>query len=263
MGDLDAIAGRHVLVTGAGSGIGASVARRLGRAGARVTLAGRREAPLRAVAADLPGGAANVVAGFDVTDPQAIADGLAAARGVFGPITILVNNAGAAESAPFGRTSLGQWQNVLAVDLTSVFLVTQAVLPDLEAGGAGGRIVNIASTAGLVGYRYVSAYCAAKHGVIGLTRSLALELARTGITVNAICPGYTDTPLVREAIAAIIAKTGRTEAEVLAEMTAGNPQRRLVDPDEVAETVAWVVSPGAASINGQAIAVAGGEVMVG
>lgn len=260
MGDPYAIAGRHVLVTGAGSGIGAAVARRLGRAGARLTLAGRREAPLRAVAAELPEGTAHVVARFDVTDPQAIADGLATAREAFGPISILVNNAGAAETAPFGRTSLAQWNSVIAVDLTSVFLVTQAVLPDLQAGG---RIVNIASTAGLVGYRYVSAYCAAKHGVIGLTRSLALELARTGITVNAICPGYTDTPLIREAIAAIIAKTGRTETEVLAEMTAGSPQRRLVDPVEVAETVAFVVSPGAASINGQAIAVAGGEVMVG
>ena len=252
------LAGRHALVTGAGSGIGAAIARRLSQAGARVTLAGRREAPLRAVAAGLP--AAYVAEGFDVTDPDAIAHGLAAARDAFGPVSILVNNAGAAETAPFGKTPLDLWQRVIAVDLTSVFLVTQAVLPDLASGG---RIINIASTAGLVGYRYVSAYCAAKHGVIGLTRSLALELARTGVTVNAVCPGYTDTPLIRDAIAAIVAKTGRSADEALAEMTAGNPQRRLITPEEVADTVAWLASPGAASINGQAIAIAGGEVMVG
>lgn len=257
--------GRHALVTGAGTGIGAAIARRLAQAGARVTLAGRREAPLRAVAAELSAGSAAVVAGFDVTDPAAIEQGLAAARAAFGPVAILVNNAGAAETAPFGKTSLDQWQRVIAVDLTSVFLVTQAVLADVRAAGAngGGRIVNVASTAGLVGYRYVSAYCAAKHGVVGLTRSLALELAKTGVTVNAVCPGYTDTPLVRDAVAAIMAKTGRSETEVLAELTAGNPQGRLVDPDEVADTVAWLASSGAASINGQAIAVAGGEVMVG
>lgn len=252
------IEGRHVLVTGAGSGIGAAIARRLAAAGARVTLAGRREGPLREVADGLAH--AQVVAGFDVTDPDAIARGLETARAAFGPVSILVNNAGAAETAPFHKTPLDLWQRVIAVDLTSVFLVTQAVLPDLTSGG---RIITIASTAGLVGYRYVSAYCAAKHGVIGLTRSLALELARSGVTVNAVCPGYTDTPLVREALAAIVAKTGRTEAEALAEMTSGNPQRRLILPDEVADTVAWLASPGAASINGQAIPVAGGEVMAG
>ncbi|MEW6254934.1 MAG: SDR family NAD(P)-dependent oxidoreductase [Pseudomonadota bacterium] len=252
------IAGRHVLVTGAGSGIGAAIARRLAAAGARVTLAGRREGPLREVAARL--GTVQVVPGFDVTDPAAIAQGLEAARTAFGPVSILVNNAGAAETAPFDKTPLDLWQRVIAVDLTSVFLVTQAVLPDLTSGG---RIINIASTAGLAGYRYVSAYCAAKHGVIGLTRSLALELARSGVTVNAVCPGYTDTPLVREALAAIVAKTGRSEAQALAEMTAGNPQRRLILPEEVADTVAWLASPGAASINGQAIPVAGGEVMAG
>lgn len=256
------LAGRHALVTGAGSGIGAAIARRLARSGARVTLAGRREAPLRAVAAEIAGDTL-VVADFDVTDPDAIGRGLAHAEAAFGPVSILVNNAGAAETAPFARTSADMWQRVIAVDLTSVFLVTQAALPGLLAGGPGGRIVNVASTAGLVGYRYVSAYCAAKHGVVGLTRSLALELATSGITVNAVCPGYTDTPLVRDAIAAIRARTARSEAEVLAEMTAGNPQQRLITPDEVADTVGWLASPGAASINGQAIAIAGGEVMVG
>lgn len=256
------LAGRHALVTGAGTGIGAAIARRLAAEGARVTLAGRRAGPLEEVAAQLPAGRALVLPGFDVTDEAAVAQGLAAARAACGPIGILVNNAGAAESAPFGRTSRAQWDRILAVDLTSVFLVSQAALADVLAG-PDGRIVNVASTAGLVGYRYVAAYCAAKHGVVGLTRALALEVAARGATVNAVCPGFTDTPLVAASIAAIAAKTGRTEAEALAELTAANPQGRLVAPEEVADTVAWLASPAAKSINGQAIAIAGGEVMTG
>lgn len=257
------LSGRHALVTGAGSGIGRSIAHRLVADGARVTLAGRRTDPLKATAADLPVGTCFVAAGFDVTDETAIAEGLTAARAAFGPVDILVNNAGEARSARFDRTSIDLWSEVIAVDLTSVFRVTRAVLDDVRAAGRVGRIVNVASTAGLVGYAYVSAYCAAKHGVIGLTRSLALELAATGATVNAVCPGYTDTPLVRDAIATIVAKTGRDEAAALAELTSGNPQKRLVDPAEVADAVAWLASRGASSINGQAIVVAGGEVMAG
>jgi NAD(P)-dependent dehydrogenase (short-subunit alcohol dehydrogenase family) len=255
--------GRHALVTGAGGGIGAAIAAALAGAGARVSLAGRRPEPLRAAAARLPAGAAAAIDGFDVTDADAIAAGLERARTAFGPVGILVNNAGVAPSAPFRETGLAMWSHVLAADLTSVYLVTRMALPDIESFGASGRIVNIASTAGLTGYPCVSAYCAAKHGVIGLTRALALELARSGVTVNAVCPGFTETPLIDRAVANIMAKTGRTEAAVRAELARANPQGRFVAPEEVADCVVWLASPGAASINGQAIAIAGGEVLAG
>ena len=255
--------GRHALVTGAGGGIGAAIAAALARAGARVSLAGRRAEPLRTASAALPAGFAAMIDGFDVTNADAIAWGLERARAAFGPVAILVNNAGEAPSAPFRKTDLALWSHVLATDLTSVYLVTQAALGDIESFGASGRIVNVASTAGLTGYPYVSAYCAAKHGVVGITRALALELARSGVTVNAVCPGFTETPLIDKAVANIVAKTGRTEAAARAELARANPQKRLVKPEEVADCVAWLASSGAASINGQAIAIAGGEVLAG
>ncbi len=255
--------GRHVLVTGAGSGIGAAIARSFAAAGARVSLAGRRRAPLEELSRTLPEGASLVLADFDVTKADAIAASLNAAREKFGAIEILVNNAGDAPSAPFDRIDEAMWAHTIGVDLTGVFLVTQAVLPDLRKKGAGARIINIASTAGLKGYAYVVAYCAAKHGVIGMTRALALELARTGVTVNAICPGFTDTPLVQRSVDAIVAKTGRTADEARKELAKTNPQGRLIHPQEVADATLWLASASAHSVTGQALPIAGGEVMAG
>jgi NAD(P)-dependent dehydrogenase (short-subunit alcohol dehydrogenase family) len=250
--------GRHALVTGAARGIGAAIARMLADQGARLTLLGRNPDTLAALAAQLPGEHGFVLA--DVGDEPQVRAAFAQARAARGPIAILVNNAGQAESAPFAKTTLEAWQRMLSVNLTGTFLCTQAALPDMLAGG-GGRIVNIASTAAQRGYAYVSAYVAAKHGVLGLTRSLALELARKNITVNAVCPGYTETDILRESIANVVAKTGRSEEEARAEFAAGNPQQRIVQPQQVADAVRWLCGDGAAAITGQAISVSGGEVM--
>jgi 3-hydroxybutyrate dehydrogenase len=255
------LAGKHALVTGGARGIGAACARALLMRGASVTLAGRdAQSLLAAVETMSAQGGAVAMQVLDVTDEESVRAGFAAAAERFGRIDILVNNAGQASPAPFGKTDAALWRRMLDVNLTGTFHCTQAALPGmLEA--KWGRVVNVASTAGLVGYRYVSAYVAAKHGVIGLTRAVALEVATKGVTVNAVCPGYTETDIVREAVANIVAKTGRSEDEARAELAAGNPQKRLVQSEEVANAVAWLCLPDSAAMNGQSIAVAGGEVM--
>jgi 3-hydroxybutyrate dehydrogenase len=251
--------GAHAVVTGAGRGIGAAIAKALAQRGARVSLLGRNADTLQSAAREI-GTETAVTHTADVTDAASLAAAFASVRERHGRITILVNNAGQARSAPLNSGDDALWDEMLDVNLTGVYRCIRCALPDMLLAGQG-RIINIASTAGLIGYPYVTAYCAAKHGVIGLTRALALELARKNVTVNAVCPGYTDTDIVRDAIANIRQKTGRDEAAATAALVARNPQGRLIMPEEVADTVAWLCMPAAASLTGQSIAVAGGEVM--
>jgi NAD(P)-dependent dehydrogenase (short-subunit alcohol dehydrogenase family) len=236
--------GLDALVTGGGSGIGAACAAVLTAAGARVTVLGRRAAPLEAVVER--GDAAFALPG-DVTAPPPLPR-----------VALVVNAAGAAESAPFLRSDAALFERMWRVNVMGAVAVTQAALPAMLEAGFG-RVVNVASTAALKGYAYVSAYVAAKHALVGLTRALAQEVATKGVTVNAVCPGFTDTEIVAGSIARIVATTGRTEAEARAELVKHNPQRRLVRPEEVAAAVLMLCLPGAAAVNGQAIAVDGGE----
>jgi NAD(P)-dependent dehydrogenase (short-subunit alcohol dehydrogenase family) len=246
--------GQHALVTGGGTGIGAAVATLLARNGARLTLLGRNREALEAHASTM--GASVQVA--DVTSKEAVDGAFARAKAEQGPISILINNAGAGQSDPFPRTSVELWSHMLAVNLTSVFHCTQAVIGDMKEARYG-RIINVASMAGLKGYRYIAAYCAAKHGVVGLTRALAQEFADKGITVNAVCPGYVETDLVTRSVDNITRLTGRSRDEALAELLAVNPQKRLIRPEEVAATIVWLCSSEAASVNGAAIPISGGE----
>ena len=252
----------HVLITGAARGIGAAIAHTLAQADMHVSLLGRNASVLQALAETLPGEGRKQVVSADVSDALAMQQAVQSAVQTLGPLHVLVNNAGQAVSASIDQTDPALWQQMLAVNLSGVYHGIHAALPSLRSTATAqdpARIINIASTAGLQGYPHVSAYVAAKHGVVGLTRALALELARQHITVNAVCPGYTETDIVHQAVADLQQKTGKTEADVRAMLAARNPQKRMVQPDEVAQTVLWLCQRGSAAINGQAIAIDGGE----
>ena len=256
------LAGHHTVVIGAAQGIGAAIARALAAQGARLTLMGRRLDALQALANELPGDA--IAVSGDVSDEAAVQRAFAVARTAHGPVSRLVNNAGQAESAPFGKTSLALWQRFIAVNLTGTFLCTRQALPDTLAARRS-RGLNIASTAGQHGDACVSAcvaaYVAAKHGALGMTRALALEVAKKGITVNAVCPGDTEAGILSTSIATLVASTGRSETQARAAFEKSNPQGRFVQPDEVAAAVLWLCSDGAGAVTGQCVSVSGGEVM--
>jgi NAD(P)-dependent dehydrogenase (short-subunit alcohol dehydrogenase family) len=253
---------RHAFISGASRGIGASIAYALAQEGIKLTLTGRNLKDLEEQAKSLSALCSVQVLTMDLENPASVQSAIDESIATFGAVNILINNAGQAISQPFVKTDLSLWKKMVDINLTGSYLCISACLPSmLQAAkdGQSGRIINIASTAGLIGYPYVSAYTAAKHGVIGLTKSLALELANKNITVNAVCPGYTETDIVRDAIQNIVAKTGKSESEAKTALAASNPQGRLIQPIEVAQTVAWLCAPNSASINGQSIAVDGGE----
>lgn len=250
------LSGKHALVTGGGSGIGAAIARALAVEGAALSLVGRRAAPLEAMAKQLPKATAIVADITSSTECKAMAE---AAHKAHGPIDIVIANAGMAASAPAAKIDAAHWQQMIGVNLTGAFNTVQVALADVTRQ-PGGRIVFIASTAGLKGYPYVAAYVAAKHGVVGLMRALSVELAPKGTTVNAVCPGFTDTPLLAGAVDTIVSKTGRSADASRVELAKDNPHGRLITPEEVAQTVLYLCAPSSGSVNGQAIAVTGGPV---
>ncbi len=244
--------GKRALVTGGGRGIGRAIALRLAEGGAHVLVAGRTAAEIEETAA----AAGGVAVPLDVKDRAAIE----ALPGRVGAVDVLVNNAGIAGSAPYGRTPDELWDDMLAVNVTSAFLLCRALVPGMVKAGWG-RVVNIASNAGLSGYSYTVAYCASKHAMVGLTRALAAEIAKSGVTVNAVCPGWVDTKMTVDAVARIAEKTGRSEGDARRSLESMSPQGRLVQPEEVAHAVAMLCEEGARGIHGQSIVVDGGQVM--
>ncbi|MGI9373492.1 MAG: SDR family NAD(P)-dependent oxidoreductase [Hyphomicrobiales bacterium] len=252
---MNELNGKHAVVTGGGTGVGAEIASALANAGAAVTITGRRAAPLEEIANAHSGIHAAMC---DVTSEQAVSglfDQIGKKRGI---PNIIIANAGAAESAPLTKSSLDLWNAMLEVNLTGVFLTFREAMKRLERDDWG-RMIAIASTAGLKGYAYTSAYCAAKHGVIGLVRALASENAKSNVTFNAVCPGFTDTPMLDAAIHNIIEKTGMSKEEARKALASTNPQGRFVQPKEVAASVMWLVGNGGDAVNGQAISISGGE----
>ncbi|QND66982.1 SDR family oxidoreductase [Mesorhizobium loti] len=249
------IAGKHALVTGGGSGVGRAIALALAGAGIDVTICGRRDTELAKVAGESKG-----IFGIaaDVTDEAAMASLYERAQAARGPFDIVVANAGMSGSAPAHKTALSDWQRTLDVNLTGAFLTVKPALAGMAARKAG-RIVFIASTAGLKGYAYVAPYVAAKHGVVGLMRALAVETAKSGVTVNAVCPGFVETEMLEETIQRIIEKTGRSAEQARSSLASTNPQGRFIQPDEIAAAVLWLCGDAAQSITGQAISISGGE----
>lgn len=247
---------RHAFITGGGTGIGLAAARALAATGARLTLVGRNAARVADIAAEFEN--AHGI-GADVAQEESVAAAFEHARERFGGIDILINNAGITPSAPLHQTALAMWNDTIATNLTGAFLCTRAALADMYAN-KWGRVVNVASVAGLKGGPYISAYCASKHGMIGMTRALAFEAAKRGVTVNAICPGYVETDIVTRAAENIASRTKLSEGEARASLYAGNPQGRLITADEVASAIAWLCSDGAAATNGAAIPMSGGEI---
>ncbi len=249
------LSNRHALVTGGGTGVGAAIATALSNSGAKVTICGRRKEPLEEIAASAENIAAVVC---DVTDETSLAACVGEATADSGPIDIAVANAGAASATPFLKMALDDFDAMLNVNLKGVFNLWRATAPHMKDNGWG-RLVAVASIAGLRGHSYVSGYCAAKHGVVGLTRALAHEFAASGITVNAVCPGYVETDMLEGAIGNIVAKTGMSHEEAADTLRRGNPQNRFIQPSEVADAVLWLCGEGAASVNGSAIPITGGE----
>lgn len=249
------LAGKHAFITGGGTGIGLATAQALAARGAELTLAARNFARVEDAASEFGAFPVSV----DVAQETSVAAAFKAARAKNGPVHILVNNAGIAPSAPLHNMDLAMWNEVIAINLTGAFLCTRAALADMYAA-QWGRIVNVASIAGLKGGMYISAYCASKHGMIGMTRALAHEAAKRGVTVNAVCPGYVETGIVTRAAETIASKTKLNQEEARAMLYAGNPQGRLITADEVASAISWLCSEGAAATNGAAIPMTGGEI---